>query len=249
MWATNVVRAELAIEMMVWVGLGSGVHSMLGAGPVAMAVAVLLSLSAAVLIGRGFLLQRPMLVNQTVISAILILAFPRGGFGTERLSDALIGGGIAVFFSIVVFPKDPLAVLRDARVEVLTQVHDILTQSRSHTGDSGWALSVAAQLHRGPARQAEARSGADKQAARLSLLAGSVLHLAHAVIETDEPLAEPINGAIGDLADDEPTPAAAHTVSARSHPMAVPPTGAALLAAAIDPCIDELDRVIELAPR
>lgn len=280
MWATNVVRAQLAVEMMIGVGLGiglgSGVHLILGTGPFAMAVAVLVSLSAAVLIGRGFLHQRPMFVNQTVISAILILAFPHGGFGMERLFDALIGGTIAVVFSIALFPKNPLVVLRDARADVLATVHNILTQTHCHIGDSDWILTVTAALHHHLARLTEARGtaeqlarlcplrwslrgttrAADRQAAQLSLLAGSVLHLARTITTTGQPLTEPVNAAIGELAaaasaltHDELSPAAAHAGSARSHTVVSEPSNAALLSAAIDTCIDELDRVISLAPR
>lgn len=279
MWATNVVRAELAIEMVIGVGLGiglgSGVHALLGAGPFAMAVAVLLSLSAAVLIGRGFLLQRPMFVNQTVISAILILAFPHGGFGTERMFDALIGGGIAVIFSIIVFPKNPLRVLRDGRVEVLAALHGILTQAPSHAGDSEWLLTVAAALHHRLARLAEARStarqlarvcprrwslrdatrAADRQAARLTLLAGSVLELARTITRADRSVGEPAAEAIrrlaaaaSALACDQLAPAAAHTKVARSQTGVPQPSDSALIAAAIDTCIDELDRIIDLTP-
>jgi len=280
MWSTNVVRAQLALEMVIGVGLGiglgSGVHSLLGAGPMAMGVVVLISLSTALLIGRGFLLHRPMFVNQTVISAILVLAFPRGGIGTERLFDALIGGGIAAVFSIVLFPKNPLTVLQHARVEVLAAVHDILTQIPTRTGDSEWILTVAAALHDRLAHLTEARStaaqiaricplrwrlrdttrAADRQAARLSLLAGSVLHLARLVTEAGEPLAEPVASAIGELAtaasalaDDEATPAAAHVESARGHTVLGEPSNAAVLATAIGACLDELDRVISLAPQ
>lgn len=280
MWATNVVRAELAIEMVVGVGLGIGLgsaaHLALGTGPIAMAVVVLASLSAALLIGRGFLLQRPMFVNQTVISAILVLAFPHGGIGTERLFDALVGGGVAATSSILVFPRNPLAVLRDARTSVLAALRDILTQIHSHSGDSDWMLTVTSVLHNRLARLADARGtaeqlaricplrwslrgatrAADRQAAQLSLLATSVLQLARTVTGTDESLTDPVRVAIGELAaaasaltDDDPTPAAAHAASARNHTVVSKPSNAALLAAAINTCIDELDRVISLAPQ
>jgi uncharacterized membrane protein YgaE (UPF0421/DUF939 family) len=157
MWATNVVRAQRAIEMVVGVGLGiglgSGVHILLGDGPVAMAVVVLVALSMALVIGRGFLLQRPMFVNQTVISAILVLAFPHGGIGTERLFDALIGGSIAVVFSIVLFPKNPPAVLResvDAAIGELAAAASALT----HDEDTpAAARGISAQSHRGVGAQ------------------------------------------------------------------------------------------------
>jgi uncharacterized membrane protein YgaE (UPF0421/DUF939 family) len=231
LWATNVVRAELAVEMMIGVAvgivLGTGVHAVIGAGPIAMATAVLLSLSVAMLIGQGFTAQRPMFVNQTVISAILILAFPRPGFGVERLFDALIGGGLAVVFSILIFPKNPLTVLRDARGGVLTALCGILGQIDYLTDEStpaapGWTLTAADRLHRQLARLIEARGTArqlaraaplrwplrsavrtaDRQAAQLALLANSVLHLARTVTAGSNVslLAEPLRAAISDLA-------------------------------------------------
>ncbi|WP_409427999.1 FUSC family protein [Mycobacterium sp. SMC-11] len=280
MWATNVVRAQLAAEMVVGVGLGIGIGSLvnmlLGTGPIAMTVVVLVALSAALLIGRGFLQHRPMFVNQTVISAILVLALPHSGIGTERLFDALVGGGIAAIFSIVIFPRNPVAVLADARIEVLASVHDILTQTHCRTGDSDWMLSVAAALHDRLARLTEARGTAeqlarvcplrwslrtatrtaDQQAAQLSLLATSVVQLARTIIGTAEPLDAPVQQAVGELATaaaalthDEPAAATAHTTAARSHLVVARSSNAALLAAAIDTCIDELDRVIGLAPQ
>lgn len=281
MWATNVVRAELAAEMVVGVGLGIGlgslVNMLLGTGPIAMTVVVLVALSAALLIGRGFLQHRPMFVNQTVISAILVLALPHSGIGTERLFDALVGGGIAAIFSIVIFPRNPVAVLADARAEALAAVHDILTQTQCHTGDSDWMLSVAAALHDRLARLSEARGTAeqlarvcplrwslrtatrtaDQQAAQLSLLANSVVQLARTITGTTEPLGEPVQQAVGELAaaaaaltHDVPAAATAHATAARRHMVVARSSNATpLLSSAIDTCIDELDLVISLAPR
>ncbi|MGV0749604.1 FUSC family protein [Mycolicibacter minnesotensis] len=249
---------------------------LLGTGPVAMAVVVLVALSAALLIGRGFLQHRPMFVNQTVISAILVLALPHSGIGTERLFDALVGGGIAAIFSIVIFPRNPVAVLADVRVDVLATMHDILTQTHCRAGDSDWMLSVAAALHDRLARLTEARGTAeqlarvcplrwslrtathtaDQQAAQLSLLATSVVQLARTITGTAEPLDEPVQQAVGELAaataavtHDEPAAAMAHATAARSHLVVARSSNAALLATAIDTCIDELDRVIGLAPQ
>ncbi|QZA08065.1 FUSC family protein [Mycolicibacter heraklionensis] len=280
MWATNVVRAQLAIEMVIGVGLGIGlgslVNMLLGTGPIAMAVVVLVSLSTALLVGRGFLQHRPMFVNQTVISAILVLSLPHSGIGTERLFDALVGGGIAAIFSILIFPRNPVNVLQDARVEVLTAVRDVLAQTHCHTGDSDWMLSVAAALHDRLARLTEARGTAeqlaricplrwslraatrtaDRQAAQLSLLSTSVVQLARTITGTAEPLNEPVQEAVGELAAaasaltrDETAAAAAHVTSARSHTVVAQSSNAPLLTAAIDTCIDELGRVISLAPQ
>lgn len=276
MWATNVVRAELAVEMMVGVGLGiglgSGVHRFLGTGPFAMAVVVFASLCAALLVGRRFLIQRPMFVNQTVISAILVLAFPHGGVGAERLFDALIGGGIAVIFSVVLFPKNPLAVLRAARTEVLATMRVLLSRLDHRSGDPNWLQPVAAQLYHRLARLSEARGTAeqvaqicplrwslrdatrvaDRQAAQLSLLAGSVLHLARVVTEAGQTVTEPTDTAIDELAAAVAAltggawaPAAAHAQAARDQLVA--PGGEVLQAAALHTCVDELDLLIGLA--
>lgn len=157
LWMTNRVRAELAVEMIIGVALGIGagtvVLAVFGAGPIGMGAAVMLSLTLAVLIARSFSTQRSMFVNQSVISAILIMAFPHTGLGVERLYDALIGGGLAVVFSILLFPKNPLAVLHDASGELLTALHDILAQiccrsTDSASPDQGWALSAADRLQR-----------------------------------------------------------------------------------------------------
>ncbi|TDH56143.1 aromatic acid exporter family protein [Mycobacterium eburneum] len=288
LWATNVVRAELAVEMMIGVavgiGLGTGVHAVLGTDPIAMGVVVLLALSVAVVIGQGFIAQRPMFVNQTVMSAILILAFPHRGFGLERFYDALIGGGLAVVFSILVFPKNPLTVLRDARRDMLTALGDILDQIGRLTGDSpppdpDWALAAAARLHRRLARLADARSTAeqlarvcprrwplrsatrvaDRQAAQLALLAGSVLHLARTVTtagDIGDVLRDAVGGlaaAVTALADDQRAATAAHAAAVRRRSAAChsvgPASTQALLAAIIDTCADELQRVVDLTPR
>ncbi|WP_224111739.1 FUSC family protein, partial [Mycobacterium avium] len=157
LWMTNRVRAELAVEMIIGVALGIGagtvVLAVFGAGPIGMGAAVMLSLTLAVLIARSFSTQRSMFINQSVISAILIMAFPHTGLGVERLYDALIGGGLAVVFSILLFPKNPLAVLHDASGELLTALHDILAQIGSRSADSaspdqGWALAAADRLQR-----------------------------------------------------------------------------------------------------
>lgn len=175
LWATNVVRARLAVELMTGValgiGLGTGVQAVLGSGLIAMAAAVLLSLCAAVVLGRGFMPERPMFVNQTTMSAILIVAFPHTGLGLERMFDALIGGGLAVVFSILLFPKNPLTVLRDARSGVLTALRDILAQIEYLTGDSalsaqGWQLTAADRLHRQLTQLTEARRTARQIARR-----------------------------------------------------------------------------------
>src|SRR5271155_4746184 len=80
---SNVLRAQRAVQMMIGVSLGIWmgglVQGLIGTGVVPIAVVVLISLSVAVVIGRGFIGQGMMFVNQTVVSSILVLALYRGG--------------------------------------------------------------------------------------------------------------------------------------------------------------------------
>jgi uncharacterized membrane protein YgaE (UPF0421/DUF939 family) len=169
---------------------------------------------------------------------------------------------------------------------VLSALRGILDQIGYLTDAStpaapGWTLTAADRLHRQLARLIEARGTAeqlaraaplrwplrsavrtaDRQAARLALLASSVLHLAGTLTAGSHvgPLAEPLRAAISDLAaagaalaDDEPAIAAAHGVSARRRIAAMHPdpqtTTEILQAAVIDSCADELQQVLDLLP-
>jgi uncharacterized membrane protein YgaE (UPF0421/DUF939 family) len=55
LWVSDVVRAELAVEMMIGVtlgiALGTGAHRLFGSGPIAITAAVFVSVCAAVPIG------------------------------------------------------------------------------------------------------------------------------------------------------------------------------------------------------
>jgi uncharacterized membrane protein YgaE (UPF0421/DUF939 family) len=130
---SNVLRAQRAVQMMIGVSLGiwigGVVHGLIGTGVVPIAVAVLISLSVAVMIARGFIGQGMMFVNQTVVSSILVLALYRGGAVYERIDDALIGGTLAIVFAVLLFPANPLTVLRRARVAVLVALHGVLSRS------------------------------------------------------------------------------------------------------------------------
>src|ERR1700739_2546751 len=200
---SNVLRAQRAIQMMIGVtmgiGIGTVVQWLLGPGAVPSAVATLIALSLAVLIGQGFVGQGMMFANQTVVSAILVLALYRSGVGWERIYDALIGGCLAIVFAVLLFPADPLKVLRRARVGVLgvlqrvmSRTADIAAGRRAPAPD--WPLSAVDRVHEQLGGLIEARTtarqrwglrdsvrAADHQAVHVALLAGSVLQLARAV--------------------------------------------------------------------
>ena len=207
---SNVLRAQRAIQMMIGVTLGIGmgtlVQGLLGPGAVAITVAALIALCAAVFIGHGYIGQGMMFANQTVISAILVLALYRSNVGFERIYDALIGGAVAIVFAVVLFPADPLKVLRSARIGVLGVLHGVLSRAADFaTGrreaPPDWPLSAVDRVHEQLGGLIEARTtarqvvrvaprrwglrdsvrAADHQAVYVALLAGSVLQLARAV--------------------------------------------------------------------
>ncbi len=208
---SNVLRAQRAIQMMIGVTLGIGVGTLvqgaLGPGAVSIGVAALIALCAAVFIGHGLIGQGMMFANQTVVSAILVLALFRSGLGWERINDALIGGVLAIVFAVVLFPADPLQLLRSARVGVLGVLRGVLTRSADVAAGRrvpapDWPLAVADRVYqqlgglieaRATARQVvrvaprrwgerEAVRAADHHAIHVAQLAGSVLQLARVVV-------------------------------------------------------------------
>ncbi|OBA63590.1 hypothetical protein A5647_04560 [Mycobacterium sp. 1100029.7] len=230
---SNVLRAQRAIQMMIGVTLGIGtgtlVQGLLGPGTVSITCAALIALVAAVFIGQGLIGQGMMFANQTVVSSILVIALFRSGVGWERIFDALIGGLLAILFSVVLFPADPLVVLRSARIEVLRTLHSVLHRtgelaSGRRVAEHDWPLPAVDRVHeqlggliqaRTTARQVvrvaprrwglrKAVRSADHQAVHLALLAGSVLQLARAVVPAVdgccERLPQPAEAVLDDLA-------------------------------------------------
>jgi uncharacterized membrane protein YgaE (UPF0421/DUF939 family) len=231
---SNVLRAQRALQMMIGVtlgiGMGSLVQALLGPGAVAIAVAALIALLGAVFVGVGYIGQGMMFANQTVVSSILVLALYRSGVGWERIYDALIGGGLAIVFAVVLFPADPLRVLSRARTGVLGVLRGVLSRTADVAAGRklaapDWPLSAVDRVHeqlgglisarttaRHVVRIAPRRWGlrgsvqaADHHAVHVALLAGSVLELARTVAPAVDgccaPLAQPVPAVLVDLAE------------------------------------------------
>jgi uncharacterized membrane protein YgaE (UPF0421/DUF939 family) len=228
---SNVLRAQRAVQMMIGVTLGIGmgtvVLALLGTGAMPIAVVALIALSVAVAIGRGFIGHGMMFANQTVVSSILVLALPRSGVGYERVYDALIGGCLAIVFAVLLFPADPLKVLRRARIGVLDTLHGVLSRTADFAAARrqpapDWPLSAVDRVHeqvggliqaRATARQVVRLSprrwrmrdivqGADHQAVHVALLAVSVLQLARVVapaVDGRSWLPQPVHAVLGKL--------------------------------------------------
>jgi hypothetical protein len=115
-----VLRGQRALQMIVGVALGIGIGTAVkavagpGSGAVAIGVAVLIALVAALVLGGGFLEQGVLFVNQSVSSAVLMITVAGAATGSERLLDALVGGGVALLIAVILFPVAPLPLIQDA---------------------------------------------------------------------------------------------------------------------------------------
>ena len=106
--ATVGQRGQRAAELVGGVILGILVADLIvaviGTGPWQAGVMVVLAMGAAVAMGG-----RELLVSEAAVSAILIATLPgsAAGFPPERFLEALIGGGVALVVSVLLFPPDP----------------------------------------------------------------------------------------------------------------------------------------------
>lgn len=94
-------------------------------------VTVFVAMTLALLVSRN-----PLFVTQVGISALLLVALgPESG--PRRLEDALLGGGIALVMSLLLFPIDPVASVRQSASPLLTALARSLDQSATglRTGD------------------------------------------------------------------------------------------------------------------
>jgi len=261
---SNVLRAQRAVQMMIGVtlgiGLGTAVQMVLGPGAVSIVVAALVALCVAVVIGTGFIGQGMMFANQTVVSSILVLALYRSGVGLERVADALIGGFLAIVFAVLLFPADPMTVLRRARVGVLRVLHGVLSRTADvaagrREAPPDWPLSVVDRVHEQLGGLIEARTtarhvvrisprrwglrdsveAADRQAVHVALLAGSVLQLVRAVAPVGSPAVDDGRNRLPHPVQTVLVDLAAATALADSDP-----AGACAYAAAARHCASEL---------
>ncbi|MFI6865036.1 aromatic acid exporter family protein [Streptomyces sp. NPDC050421] len=87
----------------------------------ALSVATFMAMLLALLLGG-----ERIVVAQAAVSAILAVATSKAEAGPERLTDALIGAGVALLTSQIVFPAEPIALLRRAEVTTLRALAEAL---------------------------------------------------------------------------------------------------------------------------
>lgn len=103
--------------VMVGILAGEGAVRVVGNGYPALGLATLVALFVA----RAFT-KAPIVVAQAAAAAILTVATTTGSGGVQRLGDALIGAGVALVFSQVIFTPEPIRLLRRAETSVLQQL-------------------------------------------------------------------------------------------------------------------------------
>ncbi len=229
--ASDVLRGQRALQLMCGVALGivlgTVVETVAGTGPVAFAAAALLAVYGALAFGGGPFGQGLMFVNQTAASAILILALHRPGSGTERLVDALVGGGVVVVIGVLLVPADPHRLLAEAERGLFAELRDALaglSDTPAAGDDPDRELATGQRIHarlaalsqaRGTARQVvliaprrwRSRRGVHQAIARsrhLTLQANAVLGLvrvARAAVEAGEELPQAWGEAVAELAE------------------------------------------------
>jgi hypothetical protein len=215
----NAVR--LLLGVVVGIVAGELTVAALGGGYASLALAVF----AATAVARAFGGAR-IVIAQAAAGAILTVAVANGEAGTQRLVDALIGVGVALLFSQVLFSPEPLALLRRAEAAALEDMGNALqlTARALEADDDDVAEEAMNQLRtmrdrlseRGRTRTASGRIARrtavwrsqiapvvreTEDAGRLDLLGGSCLTLARTAMATHLPCRRQLAPRVRDLAD------------------------------------------------
>jgi hypothetical protein len=116
-------RHALRLLLGVVVGVVAGELAVLalGGGYPSLALAVFTATAAARALGGARIV-----IAQAAAGAILTVAVANGEAGTQRLVDALIGVGVALLFTQVLFSPHPLALLRRAEAAALADMAEAL---------------------------------------------------------------------------------------------------------------------------
>ena len=122
---TSGARTRRAIELCVGVTLGILVADLLvhaiGRGILSLIVVVAISMSVAILIGGGDLL-----VRQAATSAVLISTIATTGNPFARSVDAVVGCSVALVLNLLVFPADPMRIVRKEGGPLLAELAGVL---------------------------------------------------------------------------------------------------------------------------
>ena len=145
--------AQLLGGVLLGIGVAEGLSAVIGTSTAALGVIVLVTLLAAVMSGVGLFAEGVLFANQAAVSAILVVTLHAHGTGPERALDAIVGGGVAFIFGVLLFPAEPMALVREAVRGVLQSLAETLQQAvrflDSNTEpEAGWLRDRALHAHR-----------------------------------------------------------------------------------------------------
>ena len=113
---------RLLFGVFIGIGVGEATNALLGSDLGSMALATFAAMTLA-----GHVGGRRVMIAQAAASAILTVAVAKGEAGAQRLGDALIGAGVALIFSQILFSPEPVALVRRAEVAALGVMAHLLT--------------------------------------------------------------------------------------------------------------------------
>jgi uncharacterized membrane protein YgaE (UPF0421/DUF939 family) len=134
--------------------VGEVILATLAGGYGSMALAILVATAAARALGGTRIV-----IAQAAVAAILTVAVADAEAGVERLTDALIGAGVALVFSQLLFSPEPLALLRRSETALLARMADglALTARALDEDDDELAERAVAELRAFPDELVELR--------------------------------------------------------------------------------------------
>lgn len=115
---------RLLLGVLVGIVVGELTTLAIGGGYGALALAMFVAMVAARALGGA-----PVMIAQAASGAILTVTAIDGEAGVNRLVDAVIGGGVALVFSQVLFSPEPVRLLRRAEVKALGGMADGLAMT------------------------------------------------------------------------------------------------------------------------
>jgi uncharacterized membrane protein YgaE (UPF0421/DUF939 family) len=197
---TNALR--LLLGVVIGIVIGELTIALLGGGYGRMALATFV----AMMIARRLDGAR-IVIAQAAVSSILTVAVANGEAGTNRLADALIGGGVALLFSQIFFTPEPVGLIRRASAIALRQMAQALALGaralerdderlpeeafdslRERLGELHRMVRAARRVVRHTLywrSRAESVARATESARHLELLGGSLIMLVRSALATD----------------------------------------------------------------
>ena len=108
---------KLLLGVVMGIVIGELTQLVVGNQVVALGIAALLAITVATVAGGSRLT-----IAQAAAAAVLTIAIAGEGNGWDRLVDALVGAGVALLFTQVLFPPNPLRLLRQAETDALSSL-------------------------------------------------------------------------------------------------------------------------------